>query len=332
MSPSKWPGFAFAVLAWGCSAGGSSRSLVVGNEGTGGSSTGPAGSGGTSISLTGDASTSKALSARIESPPGVTVSFVTLSCTEKCADVVAVASGGFGSYSFRWEDGSTAPGRRVCPTAKTDYEVTVTDEGVTSGEIRRAPQTVTAPLTANVIACPADAGAPRADSGPTTRCAPYRVFAAVPSGFSPSGPAVAGFATTAGAPLVVIAQGSLPTHSLDPECSHLYLAGDAAGTLPVAFDNGLLAEVRAAPGDPVIVRSYYGTDTLTFNGQPVPSLLAPSVPGLAVGILGPGNFGYPPLAIDLATDVATHATFDLTLTVIDSGGFGSTTEVWVVAR
>jgi hypothetical protein len=38
--------------------------------------------------------------------------------------------------------------------------VSVTDKGTTSGEFPRAPQTVTVPLTANVIHCPPDGGTP----------------------------------------------------------------------------------------------------------------------------------------------------------------------------
>jgi hypothetical protein len=35
----------------------------------------------------------------------MTVTFITLACDGDCADVLAVATGGFAPYAFRWEDG-----------------------------------------------------------------------------------------------------------------------------------------------------------------------------------------------------------------------------------
>jgi hypothetical protein len=155
-----------AAFTLGCSAGDSSPSLLVGSEGTGGSPAGGGtGFGGDQAIVLGDAGPSRALSTHIESPPGVTVEFVTLSCSHECADVVAVAKGGFMPYTFTWEDGSTDPARRVCPAATTSYRVSVTDTGSTSKEFPRAPQTVTAPLTANVVSCPVDGGAVHRDAG-----------------------------------------------------------------------------------------------------------------------------------------------------------------------
>jgi hypothetical protein len=107
--------------------------------------------------LSGDASTLNTLSAHIESPPGVTVEFITLSCHAACADVLVVAKGGRAPYSYTWEDGSTNPGRHVCPTENTRYEVTVTDTGNASVEFAAAAQTVKALLTASVLKC-SDAG------------------------------------------------------------------------------------------------------------------------------------------------------------------------------
>lgn len=147
-----------AVLSIGCSASGSSPSLLIGSDGAGGRPGGGAASfGGEPNVVLRDAGVSRALSAHIENGSGVTVEFVTLSCSNDCADVVAVAKGGFEPYRFNWEDGSTDATRHVCPTATTSYQVTVVDGGQASGELRRAPQTVTAALTANVIRCP-DAG------------------------------------------------------------------------------------------------------------------------------------------------------------------------------
>ena len=88
----RWKRFACSsfVALYGCSAGGSSRSLVVGSEGTGGAASGPSGAGGALV-IDGDAGASRAFSAHIESPRGMTVTFVTLSCSRRCADVLAVA-------------------------------------------------------------------------------------------------------------------------------------------------------------------------------------------------------------------------------------------------
>jgi hypothetical protein len=138
------------VLA--CSASGASPSLVVGNDGSGGAT----GQGGNGTILVQDAGRATAFSAHVESPRGMTVSFVTLSCSKKCADVLAVATGGVGPYSYRWEDGSTDAARRVCSTSTTRYSVTATDSA-SSGEFGGAAETARATLTANVISCP-DAG------------------------------------------------------------------------------------------------------------------------------------------------------------------------------
>jgi SprB repeat len=105
----------------------------------------------------GDASVS-GLDAHIEENH-VSVSFVTLSCADRCADVVAVASGGQPPYTYAWDDGSTSASRTVCPTANTNYELTVTDTA-TTGELTTPAETVHVPLTANVIACPDSGGAP----------------------------------------------------------------------------------------------------------------------------------------------------------------------------
>ncbi len=78
-------------------------------------------------------------------------------CAGECADVQAVATGGHPPYSFSWNDGSTNPMRRVCPTSNTSYDVKVSDTG-TAGEFPRPPETVDVPLAANVLAC-ADGGA-----------------------------------------------------------------------------------------------------------------------------------------------------------------------------
>jgi hypothetical protein len=94
------------------------------------------------------------------------VKFITLSCSDDCAEVEAVGTGGYPPYTFAWDDGSTSATRKVCPTSSTSYRVTVTDTG-TSGEFSRGPETVQVSLPANVIACPdggSNAGACNGDA------------------------------------------------------------------------------------------------------------------------------------------------------------------------
>jgi hypothetical protein len=164
MSRTVLAGIVLGFALFGCSAGGTSDGLVVGSVGTGGVPGGGSGTGGVPILPFGDSGVSNALSAHVESPPGVTVEFITLSCDAACADVLAVAKGGVGEYSYTWEDGSTDPARRVCPTESTRYEVTVTDTGSSTSELPRPRQTVKAPLTARVLQC-GDAGV-STDGGP----------------------------------------------------------------------------------------------------------------------------------------------------------------------
>jgi hypothetical protein len=156
-------GLLLATFALGCGdSAGNPYSLPVGSDDGGGSFFG------------GDASVSAGLDAHIEENH-VTVTFVTVSCTGPCADVVAVPTGGHAPYTFKWDDGSTTAARQVCPTSSTSYDVNVTDTG-TSGELARAAETVQVPLTANVIACP-DGGAAEAGA---TNCETILTF--LPSG------------------------------------------------------------------------------------------------------------------------------------------------------
>ncbi len=145
------------TLALGCgSSGGNRYSLDVGSD-----------DGGPSLVLgAGDASVLGAFDAHIEQNH-IAVTFVTLSCTGPCADVVAVPTGGQAPYTFKWNDGSTSASHHVCPTTSTSYFVKVTDTG-RLGELARPAETVQVPLAANVVACPdggaSDAQAPL-DSG-----------------------------------------------------------------------------------------------------------------------------------------------------------------------
>jgi hypothetical protein len=155
MTPSRaWAvALLIAILALGCGGNaGNPYSLPVGSDdGGGGSFVGGD-----------DASASGAFDASIEQKH-VAVTFVTLTCSDECADVVAVATGGRQPYTFAWDDGSTSAARHVCPTSSTRYSVKVTDTG-TSGELARPAETLQVPLAANVIACPdggaSDGGAP----------------------------------------------------------------------------------------------------------------------------------------------------------------------------
>src|SRR5689334_12907684 len=96
---------AISVLALACSPQGSSPALIVGEDGAGGTD-GRSGGGGDTFIAERDATASTELRAHVESPPGTTVTFITLACAGACADVLAVASGGNEPYSMTWEDGS----------------------------------------------------------------------------------------------------------------------------------------------------------------------------------------------------------------------------------
>jgi hypothetical protein len=58
---------------------------------------------------------------------GVAAQQISLSCETPCVFVKAVAHGGTGPYAFVWEDGSTEPGRQLCPAESARHRVTVTD-------------------------------------------------------------------------------------------------------------------------------------------------------------------------------------------------------------
>jgi hypothetical protein len=141
------------ALALGCgSKGDDGYSLNVGSD-----------DGGPSLVLSaGDAGGATAFDAHIEQDH-ITVTFVTLTCTGRCADVVAIPTGGQAPYTFRWDDGSTSASRHLCPASNTRYRVQVTDTG-TPGELGHPAQSVQVPLAANVVACP-DSGAADAGSG-----------------------------------------------------------------------------------------------------------------------------------------------------------------------
>jgi formylglycine-generating enzyme len=106
------------------------------------------------------------LSGDIESAGQAPVTTLTLGCAGECVDVQAVGRGGFPPYTYAWSDGATGPTRHLCPLATETLSVAITDTGVTGGEFARAPQTVHATLTVQVLGC-ADAGPPTDASAPS---------------------------------------------------------------------------------------------------------------------------------------------------------------------
>lgn len=84
-------------------------------------------------------------------------------------------------------------------------------------------------------------------------------------------------------------------------------------------------------------RWYYGSPTTILDpgGQALVEPLAPTVPGtsLVPPVPNPVPFGYAPLAIDLMSELPIGTSrFDLTLYVMDFGGYGSLTDVWAIPR
>jgi hypothetical protein len=145
-------------------------------------------------------------------------------------------------------------------------------------------------------------------------------------------------ATTPALPLVIVRTTRL---FLDVSgCSHLLLASDAAGTVPVGWDNYLLVEYRTAPGATLGDAWYYGSTTsaaITNNTtqKVVAAKDTTTVPGTSLDPQVPNAapFGYPPLTIDLLASVpAGSTTFELTLDIADYSGAGSTTDVWIVPQ
>jgi hypothetical protein len=134
-----------ATSGTGCGSNANPYSVTVGSDDAGGSF-GPGS----------DAGDDGALAAHIEQND-ITVTIVTLSCAGPCADVVAVPSGGQPPYTFAWNDGTTTAARSLCPTSDTNYSVRVTDTG-TTGELTRAAESVSVPLTADVLVCPDGGG------------------------------------------------------------------------------------------------------------------------------------------------------------------------------
>jgi hypothetical protein len=138
-------------------------------------------------------------------------------------------------------------------------------------------------------------------------------------------------------PLVIVrkTQMFLDTAS----CSHLFVAKEKTAIEKVGWDNFLLVEYRSEPSTATGGVWYYGGTTVTSEivdivdpQRIVTKAESPTVPGDTLDPRVPSRalFGYEPLAIDLMTRIPPNShTFELTLYVLDPGGFGSTTDVWI---
>ncbi len=140
----------------------------------------------------------------------------------------------------------------------------------------------------------------------------------------------------AGAPLAIVASTDLFL-KLDG-CTHLYLAGDAAGEAAVGWDNCLLVEYRQTPESPrEAVWSYCALPIVEVDtNEPVPMAEeAPTVAGTSLNPPVPNQapFGWSPLALDLSRYLPEgHPNeFVLNLRLLDFGAVGSTTDVWMMA-
>jgi hypothetical protein len=135
----------------------------------------PIGAGGAAAGAADDS-----LHVRVEDSQKMTIKVVTLTCSGDCADVEAVAEGGHAPYTFRWEDGSTAARRQLCPNASTQFSVSATDTQIDSSEFAYAAHTATASVTANVLDC---AGASiAADGGMDTVSVYWTTWTSVTNG------------------------------------------------------------------------------------------------------------------------------------------------------
>jgi hypothetical protein len=183
--------YGFAAFACAVAAGCSSHhrnDLVVGKDPSRDASTPTAGragqdttAGGRSGASAAPAGGSRALDADIQNREGVTLDLVTVACAGDCFEVVAVARGGYPPYTYVWEDGSTNAERKLCPDASRAFVVKATDRGYESDEFKRAAETATASVNAQVLSCPdaavpdaampqpEDAGTPDAGSDPEWR-------------------------------------------------------------------------------------------------------------------------------------------------------------------
>lgn len=334
-----------SALANGCSSDGS-RGLRVGAAGdeAGSSAAGAAGidnpGGGTAGGI--DIS-DNALEVEIQHE-ALAVELVTLSCAGECADVEAVASGGNPAYTFAWEDGPTTPVRTLCPDETTTFTVAVTDSPIDTDELSYEAHTERAEVTAEVLRCPEDGGVPpiESDCGPGAT-APFLLVAKRESAgtdvYVQANGTLADYVANlygVASTLAVIARATREIQL--GTCTQLLLAGDAAGTQLVGWDDTMIVEYRSAPGAAIDARWLYGAvSPVTYvpTGEQLTTALAPTVAGwdLDPPVPNPLPFGYAPLAIDLMREAPSEAqAFELTVHVLDASSLGSTTDIWVIPR
>ncbi len=186
---------------------------------------------------------SGAFGADIRNREGVALDVVTIACAGKCFEVVAVARGGYPPYTYRWEDGSTNSVRSLCPDASQAFDVTVTDRGYETDEFKRAAETVTASVSAEVLACP-DAGVPDAS---------------VPDAMTP--PADGGAAGT----------GGEPGDAWEPLCVPNGSFEDESG-LPWRYcapsDPGARPDITSSAGGFGLPEATHGTRYLRMDPEP----------------------------------------------------------------
>jgi hypothetical protein len=333
------------TLSVACSGAGDDGRLHVGAE-TGGSSGGGAGSSGQAGSAGSAGSGGSGgrdaggggLVAHVQDPEGLRVDLVSVGCAGECVNLVVVAGGGNPPYHVTWSDGTAGSSRQLCPEADTTLSVEVSDTAIDDPEFHYDAQTTTAQVTAQVLQC-TDAGTPLPpDSLELCKdgvSEPFLLIDAAASLFTTQYAQLNGtlsdYRSGGFTPTIV---GQWQRHVDVGACTRLWLAADAAGTKPIGFDNYMVFEL-ALPGA-ATERWYYGTATdlvhvPTSTALPIP--MAPTVPGTSLdpAVPNPAPFGYAAKAIDLLANApAGQAELDLSLYVLDDGGFGSTTAIWVI--
>ncbi len=342
------------ILLGACASSGSTNGntpdgAVAGSGGSAGSasaggSSGSGGSGGSSGVGSGND-----LSAQIEELPSATaVEVVTIDCDGVCKRVRAVGSGGNDPYRFVWSDGVTTAEREVCGYDDGTLMVSVSDTPIDDGEFPYPGQTVTAGVSVHAsTSCGDDGGVdaslPLDDAGFTPLCTqgtspPFQLMMKVPTAPTATFTQVNGTLTDYRDSTVVgLTIVSAATIAVDlGNCGGLSLAGDAAGTRTLGWDNVLLIEYRPTPRAAVEHRWYYGPQSMLTHvptGELLEQPLSPTVSGLLLDpqVPNPVPFGYEPHAIELMNEVPSGARrFELKLYVVDSGGFGSTSEIWAI--
>lgn len=143
--------------------------------------------------------------------------------------------------------------------------------------------------------------------------------------------------TADGDELAVVASTDL--HLKLGGCTALLLAGDAAGSAAIGWDNCLLVEYRPSPGAPREAVWAYCSLPLFDSARSEPVLQAveqATVPGTSLTPPVPNAlpFGWPAQVLDLMRYVpGDHPNeFVLSLRLLDFGSYGSTTDIWLSAE